>query len=271
MNSLKVASFLLLGLYRALMVAAQLDVSIDEALGIADGLVSNRRSMDTSVILRHNSSCGGFSGGTVVFATPSSLGPEDTYYFLSSRLVLGYQLILDYVNKRRCGIHVGGKNYKIDLLTFDDHSNLRVTEAIAHKLIQTPFSQANTEETKAVDFILSGYSSALTKPLSAIVGNYNTNATNPRLVLAAASALTSNFAGNPYVFGLPPPIAGFIRPAIEGLGTQTDAKTIATVWEDLPLTRAVCGAVPGLVQQFGMEIAVSLFIIFCRRSSPKIS
>lgn len=264
--------FLVLLLVLSVIVEANED-SVSEVLPTGS-VISIRRSVDTSIITNQSLPLCNFTGGTITFAGPSSLEQGDKYYFHSYRQRIGYQLILDYVNRNRCGMIIDGKNYKIDLQLFDDQSSMDLTEAIAIKLVHSPISNISAlrsndnnsnNNDNAVDLIVAGYSSALTKPLSTVVAEYNqevaaasSSTAQPRLMLSAGSSLTSNFADRPNVYTVVPPVAKFLRPAIEGLGTKTSARTIATIWEDVGFTYAACAAAPDLAAEFGMELVVRI-------------
>ncbi|CAB9516536.1 activated protein kinase catalytic subunit alpha-1 [Seminavis robusta] len=234
----------LLGLTVTLLVrVCQGDDSIAEVLPTGS-VVSILRSVDTSVVSAITNRTCVFDGGRILLAGPSSLEQGDKYYFQCYRQRLGYQLVLDYVNVHRCGAKVNGKHYKLDLQTFDDQSSTELTEAIAHKLVKAD----------NVDMMVAGYSSALTKPLSTVVTQHNANASEPRLLMCAGSALTSNFADRPYVFTTAPPVGKFLVPAFAGLAEHTDAKTVATIWEDVGFTTAACAVAPDLAAQYNFEI-----------------
>ncbi|CAB9528704.1 activated protein kinase catalytic subunit alpha-1 [Seminavis robusta] len=227
------------------------------------GLVSMRRSIDTSIV----SSDGCTFDGTVVFGGPSSLEQDDKYYFMAHRQLLAYQLMIDTINRERCGIRVGGKHYKIDLQTYDDQSDADITTAIGHKLVQAPYSNNNSSSSnsaEAIDLIVSGFSSFLTKALANVVAEHNINATttasqasnsnNPRLMLAGGSSLTSIFQNRSNIFTTTPPSANFLRPAMQGLSLETTAKTVATLWENVGFPISACKAVPELAHEFSMEL-----------------
>ena len=240
----------------SLLVQGQEDAPIAQVLPTGS-VVSVRRSVDAQLVREtFNSTCV-YDGGTVVFGGPSSLAPGDAYYFHSYRQRLGFQLVLDHVNVHHCGARIGGKHYKLDLQLYDDQSNMALTADIASRLVAAPFSVDSNSTNDAVDIILAGYSSSLTYPLAAIVAQYNEQAPQPKLLMSAGSALTSNFADRPHLFTAVPPVSQFIKPAIEALGTLTTAKTVATFWENPIFTMATCAAAPALIKEFGMELVVS--------------
>ena len=204
------------------------------------GLVSVRRTVDTSILEHANSSCQ--FAGTIVFGGPSSLEQSDTYYFLSHRQLLAYQLVVDAVNLYRCGVKIGGQHFKIDLQTYDDQSSTTITTAIGEKLVNAPYSSLTSQATnsqQSIDLIVAGFSSGMTEPLADAVADHNLNATSvaqQRLMLAGGSSVTSIFANRSNIFTTTPPVASFMRPAIQGLSEKTTAKTVATLWEDVGLS-----------------------------------
>ena len=77
---------------------------------------------------------------------------------LRVRLLVGYLLVVDYVNRFRCGIKIDGQNFSIRLRTYDDQSSADYSKAIGQYIVN---------ETD-VDILLGGYSSGLTEPLAGV-------------------------------------------------------------------------------------------------------
>eukprot|EP00522_Entomoneis_paludosa_P007414 CAMPEP_0172454748 /NCGR_PEP_ID=MMETSP1065-20121228/11644_1 /TAXON_ID=265537 /ORGANISM="Amphiprora paludosa, Strain CCMP125" /LENGTH=1032 /DNA_ID=CAMNT_0013207129 /DNA_START=2817 /DNA_END=5915 /DNA_ORIENTATION=+ len=224
---------------------------------ISPGAVSIRRGIDTSVRLGKNIIDNGDVetssvehpcefAGTIRMGGPFSLEQGDKFFVVGTRQLVAFQLVVDYVNRKRCGVHFEANgqtsNYAIELVTYDDQSSVEWTEAIATSLVQEDDADGG------IDIMLGGYSSTLTAPLAAVAQE------SSRLLLAPGAAATGSvFAGRDKVFGTFPPTGKYLEQAIAGLG-GVGAKTIATIWEDASFTRGVCAATPSLAETYGLEM-----------------
>uniref|UniRef100_A0A7S4R276 G-protein coupled receptors family 3 profile domain-containing protein n=1 Tax=Ditylum brightwellii TaxID=49249 RepID=A0A7S4R276_9STRA len=211
-----------------------------------NGIVSIKRSIDRDItnedLLQEEASNCNFTG-TVVLGGPFSLEQGDKFFTIGSKQLVSYNLMVDYINRFKCGINLSTGNYAIELRSYDDQSDVQWTEVIAQKLAASD-----------VDIFLGGYSSTLTKPLAEVAHE------NAKLLLAPGAASTPVFDGKDKVFGTFPPTNKYLAQAVEGLA-KVGAKTIATVWEDAAFTRGVCAAAPDLAETNQLELTSAQEVI----------
>mmetsp|Transcript_26569 Transcript_26569/g.33836 ORF Transcript_26569/g.33836 Transcript_26569/m.33836 type:complete len:839 (-) Transcript_26569:94-2610(-) len=211
-----------------------------------NGIVSIKRSIDRDItnedLLQEEAPNCNFTG-TVVLGGPFSLEQGDKFFTIGSKQLVSYNLMVDYINRFKCGINLSTGNYAIELRSYDDQSDVQWTEVIAQKLAASD-----------VDIFLGGYSSTLTKPLAEVAHE------NAKLLLAPGAASTPVFDGKDKVFGTFPPTNKYLAQAVEGLA-KVGAKTIATVWEDAAFTRGVCAAAPDLAETNQLELTSAQEVI----------
>lgn len=243
----------------ALLLAAACATSITRAEEVDIPLVSVRRSIDTS-ILRGNKTeteSGCDYDGTIVVAGPSSLEQDGGMFYFAHRLQMAYYVVLGHINQEHCGLKIAGKSYKVDLVAYDDKSDLDVTSAIGRKLVSSPYSTADgSNRDQAVDLIMAGYTSYLTAPLGTVVATHNQQSQEEaqKLMMAPAAGVSSIFENDRSIFGTIPPAGKYLRSVIEGLARQTEAKTLATVWENVGFPAPVCAPVPELAEEYSMTL-----------------
>jgi len=210
------------------------------------GIVSVKRSIDhdmtSSGLFRPDEPKCTFAG-TIVLGGPFSLHQDDKFFQLGTKQFVSYSLMVDYINRFKCGIQLSSGNYAIELRTFDDQSDTLWTEVIATELVK-----------RDVDIILAGYSSTLTKPLAEIAHE------SGKLLLAPGAASTPVFSGKQMAFGTVPPTAKYLAQAVEGLA-GVGAKSIATVWENASFTRGVCAAAPSLAETHQLQLTSAQEVI----------
>jgi len=179
--------------------------------------------------------------GTVTLGGPFSLSSEDKFYNIGSKQMQSFELVVDFVNRHRCGVNIQGQQYALALQSYDDQSDKEWTTTIGKHLAD----RANGHD---VDVLLGGYSSGLTVNLAA-----EANETG-RLLLAPGAASTGVFKDRPGAFGTFPPTAKYTAQAVKALAEVVGAKSIATLWEDASFTAGVCAAIPELAEQYGLEL-----------------
>jgi len=211
-----------------------LQADAQEATATPKGIVKISRSIELSA----SDLLGCNFAGTIVLGGPSTLHNDGATFKISSKMLVGMNLIVDYINKFNCGIRLSSGNYAIELRTFDDQSSKDRIRDIANKIIPNVRNDINT--------VIGGYSSGLTEILAEVASQYN------RLVLSAGAAATSVFEGRNTVFGTLPPSAKYPSEAIKGLA-QAGAKTVATVFEEAKFTKGVCGSIPDIANMNGIE------------------
>ena len=64
-----------------------------------------------------------------------SLGQEDKLRSLSRAMLAGEHLVVDHVNRIRCGTHMSSGNYAIEHIAYDDHSSADWTTSIGKNAI----------------------------------------------------------------------------------------------------------------------------------------
>lgn len=201
------------------------------------GVVHIERGIDSSILdnVADTSKCE--FNGTVTMAGPFSLEEGDKFFNLGSKQLVSYQLMVDHINRFRCGVTLSDGNYAIKLASYDDQSSKIWTSAIATHIVSNNLA----------DILLGGYSSGLTTHI-ATVANETSN-----LLLSPGAAVTSVFANRDSVFGTFPPTAKYIVTAVEGLALA-GAKTIATIYENDSFTKGVCGAAPELASTHNLGV-----------------
>lgn len=175
--------------------------------------------------------------GTVTLGGPFSLSEADKFYNIGNKQLTAFQLMVDDINRHRCGVEIQGERYSLTLETFDDQSSKEWTTLIGNHLAKRP----------EVDIWLGGYSSGLTTNLADVAN------VSGQLLLAPGAASTGVFKDRPQAFGSLPPTARYTAQAVEAL-SLAGAKSISTVYEDASFTRGVCAAIPELALQYGMEV-----------------
>lgn len=178
--------------------------------------------------------------GTITLGGPSTLSyGANNFYNLGSKQLTAFQLMVDFINRHRCGVELESKRYALAMRTFDDQSDKGFTTKIAQHL---------THNSSDVDLLLGGYSSGLTANMAAVANE------SGRLLLAPGAASTGVFRDRPQAFGTLPPTAKYTAQAVQALAEVAGAKSIATLYEDASFTRGACGAIPGLAEQYGLTV-----------------
>ena len=217
-------------------------VSSTEASVDPLGIISVQRGMATDLVapIIGGDHGGCLFNGTVTLGGPFSLSSEDKFYNIGNKQLTAYGLIVDYVNRHRCGVNIDGSQYALALHSYDDQSDSDWTATIA--------GHVSNKNNSGIDVLLGGYSSGLTEHLA-----MEANASQ-RLLLAPGAASTGVFQGRNQAFGTFPPTAKYTAQAIKALAEVAGAKSIASFWEDEPFTKGVCGAIPDLANEYDLEL-----------------
>lgn len=99
--------------------------------------------------------------GELTISHPMSMNENDKFFSTGQLQLKAIEMIVDYVNVKRCGVRLSGGHYSIKLKTYGDDSSNDKTEAIAS------FTKNET------DFFVGPYSSGLTGKLAPIVQDNN--------------------------------------------------------------------------------------------------
>lgn len=151
----------------------------------------------------------------------------------------GYRIWMEEVNKKG-GIKVGNKNYKVEIIFYDDKSDAQTSAKLVEKLV--------TEDN--VKFILGPYSSGITIATAAIGERY-------KVITMASSASTPKVyqQGYKYLFGMMPPSDIQVKPELElAASLNPRPSTIAIISPDdlFPLVAAEGGQ--KMAEEMGFKV-----------------
>mmetsp|Transcript_2644 Transcript_2644/g.5503 ORF Transcript_2644/g.5503 Transcript_2644/m.5503 type:complete len:780 (+) Transcript_2644:240-2579(+) len=216
----------------------------------AKGVVTIQRGIDTDILLDNitGAKTCDFTG-TITLGGPFSLEKEDKFSTIGSKQLVSFQLMVDFINRFRCGVNLNGQQYAIVLKTFDDQSSGEWTAAIARQIVSNNMA----------DILLGGYSSGLTEHVAKVANETD------RLLMAPGAASTSVFSDRNNIFGSFPPTSKYLAQAVKGLAS-VGAKTIATIYEDASFTRGVCTAAPDLADTHKLEVTSTQQVV----ASPSV-
>jgi branched-chain amino acid transport system substrate-binding protein len=186
-------------------------------------------------------------------ATPTPAGPKEIVFGCAISLTgakavegeaeqNGIDFWVDWVNDRG-GIDVGGENYDVRVIYYDDESDAQTAAKLTEKLI--------TED--GTKFILGPYSSALTIATSAISEKYGAVTVAP---LANSGQIYSQ--GYKNVFAVLPPAANYLRLLIEMAVTELDPKpkTVAVLALDDPFGLACANGTRDWAEKAGLDVVL---------------
>lgn len=152
-----------------------------------------------------------------------------------------YKFAVDKVNEAG-GVKVGGKNYKLELVFYDDKSEPTESSRLVEKLIA---------EDK-VDFLLGPYSSGVTIPDSIVAQRYRV----PMIEGGGASSKIFS-RGNKYIFGTLPRAEDYFTSTLEFLKEQKPlAKKIAIVYADDKFDLSVGEGTKAQAPKMGFDIVL---------------
>lgn len=191
----------------------------------------------------NNSSTCNFIDRTLTLAHTIGLQPGANYFGSSSDVLNGIELILDYVNTKRCGLNLAnGDKVKIELVSYDDEGDPDKVKSIIENTLHQ-----NTIALPTPDYYLGPYSSGLTGEQAKLTQEAR------KLTIAGGSSATSVFRDRDLVFGTLTPSDSFLDSAI-ALLAQHGVKTIASFYENVGFTIQACSSLPILTQQLGIDL-----------------
>ena len=150
----------------------------------------------------------------------------------------GFQLWRDQVNAAG-GINVGGKQYKVKLVSYDDQSKSDRVQQLYTRLIAQD----------GADFLFSPYSSGLTAT-AAIVSEQN-----EKIMITTGAAEDKTYKlGNKYLFQMYTPATQYLVGALDALQSAAPKSRVSVAYKDDPFAKAVIsGAIPH-AKKLGLEI-----------------
>jgi len=152
-----------------------------------------------------------------------------------------YNLAKDAINKAG-GIKIGGKNYPIEIVYYDDKSSDAESSKLVEKLIV---------EDK-VNFLLGPYTSWITIPDSLVAQRYKI----PMVEGGGASGKIFS-RKNPYIFGTLPAASQYFHSTLEMLaGLKPKPKKIAIIFGDDKFDIMVAKGVKKVAGKFGLDIVL---------------
>ncbi len=153
----------------------------------------------------------------------------------------GFELWRDQVNATG-GIKAGGKNYKIQFVSYDDESNVkRVQQLYSRMLLQDN-----------ADFLFSPYSSPLTASAAIVTEQ------NGKIMLTTGAAEGKTYTlGNHYLFQMFTPGAEYLKGVLDMLKTKDPKATVAFVYEDASFSVSVVTPAKAYAQQLGFNVGFS--------------
>lgn len=216
-------------------------------------VVISERSLNPSGLLgpisvENGTVCNTEFSRELIISHPISLNEDDRQYRISNLQLQAYEMVLDYVNEKRCGVWLDeNTNYLLKIRSFGDESDTESVAAIADYITQGNATDANS-------FFLGPYSSTLTLPMA------NTTQNNGKLLIAAGAATSSIYEGRDLIFGTFPKAGVYLAQAVEALST-VGAKTVASIYEDASFTKSVCGSISSLAERFNMSVTSETMVV----------
>jgi branched-chain amino acid transport system substrate-binding protein len=187
------------------------------------------------VVLLHTS---GYAQNITIGFTMSKTGALNVDSLEQYR---GFELWRDQVNAAG-GIKAGGKNYKIQFVSYDDESNVkRVQQLYSRMLLQDN-----------ADFLFSPYSSPLTASAAIVTEQ------NGKIMLTTGAAEGKTYTlGNHYLFQMFTPGAEYLKGVLDMLKTKDPKATVAFVYEDASFSVSVVDPAKTYAQQLGFKVGFS--------------
>jgi branched-chain amino acid transport system substrate-binding protein len=152
----------------------------------------------------------------------------------------GFDLWRDQVNAAG-GIKAGGKQYKINFVSYDDESqNTRVQQLYTRLITQDK-----------APFLFSPYSSGLAASAAIVSEQYG------KVMITTGAAEEKTYQlGNKNLFQLYSPAGQYLAGALQALREKNEKAQIAFVYEDDPFSKAVAQAVRDLAKKQGMRLVL---------------
>ena len=153
----------------------------------------------------------------------------------------GFELWRDEVNAAG-GIKAGGKQYKINFVSYDDESqNTRVQQLYTRLIVQDK-----------AQFLFSPYSSGLVATAAIISEQYG------KVMLTTGGAEEKTYRlGNKNLFQVYSPAGQYLAGALAALKEKNPKAQIAFVYKDDPFSKAVAQATRDLAKQDGLDARCS--------------
>lgn len=159
----------------------------------------------------------------------------------------GYDFAIDLINKNG-GVTVGGKQYKLNVVYYDDES----TTARGAQLVERLISQ------DGIDFVLGPYSSGLTKAIAPVTEKHGVP------MVEAEGASRSLFTqGYKYMFAVLSTSEQYLASAIalaadqaKAAGRDPSSVTVALAFENDPFSQDVRAGVMEDAAKYGMKIII---------------
>jgi len=153
----------------------------------------------------------------------------------------GFELWRDQVNAAG-GIKAGGKNYKIQFVSYDDESNTKRVQQLYSRMVL----QDNA------DFLFSPYSSSLTATAAVVTEQYG------KIMLTTGAAEGKTYTlGNHNLFQMFAPATEYLKGALDALKAKDPKATVAFVYEDASFSVAVVNPAKAYAQQLGFNVVFS--------------
>ena len=158
----------------------------------------------------------------------------------STAQMRGFELWRDEVNAAG-GIKAGGKQYKVNFVTYDDESqNTRVQQLYTRIIVQ---DKAN--------FLFSPYSSGLVATAAIISEQYG------KIMLTTGGAEEKPYKlGNKYLYQVYSPASQYLAGALRALKQQNPNSAIAFVYKDDPFSKTVVGETRGIATKLGLNVVL---------------
>jgi branched-chain amino acid transport system substrate-binding protein len=158
----------------------------------------------------------------------------------STAQLRGFELWRDEVNAAG-GIKAGGKQYKVNFVTYDDESqNTRVQQLYTRIIVQDK-----------AQFLFSPYSSGLVATAAIVSEQYG------RVMITTGGAEEKpHRLGNKNLFQMYSPASQYLAGALLALKEKNPQPKVAFVYEDDPFSKAVAQAVRDIAKKDGLALAL---------------
>jgi branched-chain amino acid transport system substrate-binding protein len=156
----------------------------------------------------------------------------------STAQMRGFELWRDQVNAAG-GIKAGGKQYKVNFVSYDDESqNTRVQQLYTRLIVQDK-----------AQFLFSPYSSGLVATAAVISEQYG------KIMLTTGAAQEKTYKlGNKTLFQVYSPASQYLAGALRALKEKSPNAPIAFVYKDDPFSKTVVNESRGLATKMGFKI-----------------
>src|SRR6266702_5321910 len=177
---------------------------------------------------------------TLLGAGPSVAADDTITIGFTVAQMRGFELWRDEVNAAG-GIKAGGKQYKVNFVSYDDESqNTRVQQLYTRVIVQDK-----------AQFLFSPYSSGLVATAAIISEQYG----KVMLTTGAAEERTYRL-GNKNLFQLYTPAGFYLAGALHALKEMNPQAAVAFVYKDDPFTKALAAPTRKLIGELGFKLAL---------------